>query len=190
MSRIGKAEIPIPSGVKIELKEDRVRVEGSGGKLEQYIHPRIKVEINDGKIKLNRASDSADDKALHGLFQRLIANMVKGVTKGFEKNLEIQGVGYRGKVEGKGLVLQLGFSHLVKHQIPEGITIAVTENTKINIKGADRRLVGQIAADIRRILPPEPYKGKGIRYLGEHVRRKAGKAVVAKGAAGGAAGGK
>lgn len=189
MSRIGRIPIIIPSGVKVDLKGDVLYVEGPLGKLGQSIHLQVKVELQDGKISVKRLGDSFLEKGLHGLYQRLISNMISGVTKGYGKDLEIMGVGFRAKVEGKSLILQLGFTHPVKYPIPEGIKITVTDNTKINIKGADKQLVGQSAADIRGYFPPEPYKGKGIRYAGEYVRRKAGKAVAAKGAAGGAGGG-
>lgn len=190
MSRIGRMPINIPSGVKVELKGPAIHVEGSLGKLDQPLHPQVKIELKDGKIVVNRYGESPYERALHGLHQRLISNMIKGVTSGYEKNLEIIGVGFRAKVEGKHLILQLGFSHPVKYPVPEGIKIAVTDNTKINIKGADKQLVGQVAANIRDYFPPEPYKGKGIRYVGEYVRRKAGKAVAAKGAPGGGTGAK
>lgn len=189
MSRIGRVPITIPNGVKVDIKETVLYVEGPLGKLDQLLHPYIKVDMQDGKILVKRQDDSSYEKALHGLYQRLISNMVKGVVNGYEKNLEIVGVGFRAKVEGKNLILQLGFSHPVKHTIPEGIKITVNDNTKINIKGASKHLVGQVASDIRGYYEPEPYKGKGIKYAGEYVRRKAGKAVAAKGAAGGAAGG-
>lgn len=190
MSRIGKMPIIIPSGVKVDIKDNVVHIEGPLGKLTQEINKEIKIELSDGKISLKRKTDASYEKSLHGLSQRLISNMVIGVTKGFEKNLEIQGVGFRGKVEGKSLVLQIGFSHPIKYAIPETIKVAVADNTKINIKGADKQLVGEVAAEVRRFYPPEPYKGKGIRYVGEYVRRKAGKAVAGKGGAGGGTGGK
>lgn len=188
MSRIGRTPITIPNGVKVDLKGDTIHVEGPLGKLAQSIHPLVKVELQDGKISVKRAGDSPLEKGLHGLYQRLISNMFEGVTNGYEKDLEIVGVGFRAKVEGKILIIQIGFTHPVKYSIPDGIKITVVENTKMNIKGADKQLVGQVAADIRDWFPPEPYKGKGIRYVGEYVRRKAGKAVSAKGA-GAAAGG-
>lgn len=189
MSRIGRIPITIPNGVKVDLKGDTIHVEGPLGKLDQSIHPLVKVELQDAKISVRRAGDSPLEKSLHGLHQRLVSNMFIGVTKGYEKDLEIVGVGFRAKVEGKSLVIQLGFSHPVKYPIPDGIKITVVENTKMNIKGADKQLVGQVAADIHDYFPPEPYKGKGIRYVGEYVRRKAGKTVAAKGAgAAGAAG--
>lgn len=186
MSRIGRVPIIIPNGVKVDLKEGLIHIEGPLGKLEQAIHPQIKVELQDGKISVSRYGDFPYEKALHGLHRRIISNIIKGVTDGYEKNLEIVGVGFRGKVEGKNLILQLGFSHPVKYPIPEGIKIVVNDNVKIGVKGVDKHLVGQVAADIRGFYPPEPYKGKGIRYAGEYVRRKAGKTVAAKGAAGGA----
>lgn len=189
MSRIGRMPIVIPSGVKVEIKDAVVYIEGPLGKLNQPVGPEINIEKDDGKISVKRKADSQYEKSLHGLYQRLISNMIIGVTKGFEKNLEIHGVGFRAKVEGKSLTLTLGFSHPVKYEIPDGIKITVTDNTKINIKGADKQLVGEVAAEVRRFFPPEPYKGKGIRYVGEYVRRKAGKAAVAKGAAGGGGGG-
>lgn len=189
MSRIGRMPIDVPGGVKVDLKGTVIHIEGSLGKLDQLLHPQVKAELKDGKIVVSRYGDSSYEKALHGLHQRLISNMIRGVTSGYEKNLEIVGVGFRAKVEGKHLIIQLGFSHPVKYPIPEGIKITVTDNTKINVKGVDKQLVGQSAADIRDYLPPEPYKGKGIRYAGEYVRRKAGKAVATKGAPGGGAAG-
>jgi len=181
MSRIGRQPVDIPDGVKALVKGSTVYIEGKKGKLEQLIHPDIKIEINNNKILVKHKGNSAEKKALHGLFQRLISNMVIGVTNGFEKNLEIVGVGYRAKMEGKVIVLQIGFSHPVKYTSPEGIDISVAENRKINIKGINKQLVGETAATIRRFYPPEPYKGKGLRYAGEHVRHKAGKAAVGKG---------
>lgn len=187
MSRIGRVPIIIPSGVKVNLKEDAIHIEGPLGKLDQSIHPSIKVELQDGRISVKRLGDSGSEKALHGLHQRLISNMVQGVTNGYEKNLEITGVGFKAKAEGKHLVLQLGFSHPIKYPIPDGVKITVSDNVKINVSGADKRLVGEVAAEIRGYYPPEPFKGKGIRYKGEYVRRKAGKTVATKGAAGGGA---
>lgn len=182
MSRIGRVPVDIPSGVKANIKDRVVHVEGSLGKLTQPIHPDINIEIKDSQILVKRKGDTPFEKSLHGLHQRLISNMVIGVSKGFQKNLEIIGVGYRAKVEGKVLVLQLGFSNPVRYTSPEGIKISVAENTKINVSGMDKQSVGEVAATIRKYYPPEPYKGKGIRYVGEYVRRKAGKAAVGKGA--------
>lgn len=182
MSRVGKQPIDIPAGVKVNIKGGIVNVEGPLGKLAQSINSDITVETKDNQILVKRKGDNTIQKSQHGLYQRLINNMVIGVTKGFQKDLEIIGVGYRAKVEGKEVVLQLGFSHPVKYTPSEGIKIAVEGNTKVNISGINKQLVGETAATIRRYYPPEPYKGKGIRYKGEYVRRKAGKAAVGKGA--------
>ena len=182
MSRVGRVPVDVPSGVKTDISGNVISVQGPLGKLQQEIRSEITVEFKDSKIFVKRGTDAQFQKALHGLYQRLITNMIVGVTKGFEKNLQIVGVGYRAKMEGKSLGLQLGFSHPVKFKIPEGIEIAVQDNTKVSIKGIDKQLVGEVAAEIRRFRPPEPYKGKGIRYVDEHVRRKAGKAVGGKGA--------
>lgn len=183
MSRIGRMPINITSGVKANFKDGVVCIDGSLGKLTQSIHPDINVEIKDNQINVQRKGDTLLEKSLHGLYQRLISNMVIGVSKGFTKNLEIVGVGYRAKIEGNILVLQIGFSHPVRYTPPEGIKISVAENRKIEITGRDKQLVGEAAATIRRYYPPEPYKGKGIRYVGEYVRRKAGKSAIGKGAA-------
>ena len=181
MSRLGRVPIKLPKEVKVQFKQPDLHIEGPLGKLDLVVDSSIKLDISAEEIKVNRSGDLAKDRTLQGLFLRLIENMVKGVTAGYEKNLEIIGVGYRAKVEGKSLVLQIGFSHPVKYSIKEGITIAVSENTKVSVKGYDKQAVGQVAAEIRRFYPPEPYKGKGIRYVGEYVRRKAGKAVAGKG---------
>lgn len=183
MSRVGRMPIVIPAGVKASVKDRVIYIEGSLGKLTQPIHSNITVEIQDSKILVKRKGDSTFEKSLHGLHQRVINNMVIGVTSGFGKDLEIIGVGYKAKAEGKALLLQLGFSHPVKYTPPEGIKISVKDNTKINVSGVDKQMVGEAAAEIRRYYPPEPYKGKGIRYVGEYVRRKAGKAAVTKGGA-------
>ena len=183
MSRIGRMPIDIVAGVKANFKDGIVYVDGSLGKLTQSIHPDISVEINDNQILVKRKGDTSLEKSLHGLYQRLISNMVIGVSKGFTKNLEIIGVGYRAKIEGEVLVLQIGFSHLIKYTPPDGIKVKVAETRKIEVTGMDKQLVGESAATIRRYYPPEPYKGKGIRYVGEYVRRKAGKSAVGKGAA-------
>ena len=181
MSRIGRMPVEIPSGVKTQFKNNVINIEGPLGKLAQTIDPNINIKTENNNILVTRKGESSQEKSLHGLYQRLITNMVLGVTKGFQKNLEIHGVGYRAKIEGKSLMLQIGFSHPVKFTPPDGIKITVSENTKINISGIDKQLVGEVAAKIRRYYPPEPYKGKGIRYTGEYVRRKAGKAAIAKG---------
>jgi len=178
MSRIGKNPIEIPKAVKAKLEGNVVAIEGPKGKLTQKLHEHISVEIKENQIFVKRSSDSKFDKSLHGLSRTLIANMIKGVTEGFSKELEIQGVGYKGQAQGKELVLNLGFSHPINFSIPEGITIKTPKPTQIAIEGIDKQLVGETAAKIRRFYPPEPYKGKGIRYVGEYVRRKAGKTVA------------
>jgi large subunit ribosomal protein L6 len=177
MSRIGKQPIEVPSGVTVEVAGATVNVSGPGGKLAQRISPDMKVTVNDGQVLVERPSDEREHRALHGLTRSLIANMVEGVTKGFEKRLEIQGVGYRAALQGKDLELQVGFSHPVAFPAPEGIEFEVPAPNRIGIKGIDKQLVGETAARIRRIRKPEPYKGKGIRYEGEYVRKKAGKAA-------------
>lgn len=178
MSRIGMKSIEIPAGVKIEQEGTLVQVTGSKGTLSLSLLQGITLETNDNVLSVKRENDTRDLRAKHGLTRSLIANMVQGVVNGYEKKLEIVGVGYRAKIEGKKLVLALGFSHPVVYPFPEGITIDVEANTKITVTGIDKQLVGQSAADIRAFYPPEPYKGKGIRYSGEFVRRKAGKAIA------------
>jgi large subunit ribosomal protein L6 len=175
MSRIGKQPIEIPAGVNISLSPGRVMVNGPLGELTQNVPARMKIEQEDAQIVVTRPTERGDDRALHGLTRTLIANMVEGVTKGFEKRLEIQGVGYRAALRGTALELNVGFSHSVTKEAPPGITFEVPSPTSIVVKGADKQQVGQIAAEVRRIRPPEPYKGKGIRYEGEYVRRKVGK---------------
>jgi len=178
MSRVGKKPIDIPQGVKVKIENKTVNVEGPKGKLSQTLHANISAEATDKQILVKTASESKFDKALHGLSRSLIANMVQGVTEGYQKDLEIQGVGYRAQVQQKILVLNLGFSHPVNFDIPEGITIEAPKPTQIIVKGIDKHLVGETAAKIRDFYRPEPYKGKGIRYVGEYVRRKAGKTVA------------
>ena len=175
MSRIGKQPIEIPDGVNVAVDPGRVTVNGPLGELTQMVPVRIKVEKEDGQLVVTRPTDRGDDRALHGLTRSLVANMVEGVTKGFEKRLEIQGVGYRASLRGTALELNVGFSHSVTKDAPAGITFEVPTPTEIIVKGADKQQVGQVAAEVRRIRPPEPYKGKGIRYQGEYVRRKVGK---------------
>jgi large subunit ribosomal protein L6 len=175
MSRIGKQPIPLPAGVNVALSPGRVQVNGPLGELSQQIPARMKVEQKDGVLVVERPTERGDDRALHGLTRTLIANMVEGVTKGFEKRLEIQGVGYRASMRGQALEVAVGFSHPVVKEPPAGITFEVPTPTEIVVKGTDKQQVGQIAAEIRKIRPPEPYKGKGIRYQGEYVRRKVGK---------------
>ncbi len=177
MSRIGKAPIAIPNGAKIEVKEGVVYVSGTKGKLEQTIHPDMKVEIEDGVLTVKRPSDSRQHRSLHGLTRALINNMVVGVSEGFTKTLQIEGVGYRAEVQGNDLILNVGYSHPVKFEPPQDVSFAVENRNKtIIISGIDKQVVGELAANIRKQRPPEPYKGKGIRYDGEIVRRKAGKA--------------
>lgn len=175
MSRIGKQPIPVPSSVNVSLSPGRVQVIGPLGELSQSIPQRMAVEREDDTIVVRRPTERGEDRALHGLTRSLIANMVEGVTKGFERRLEIQGVGYRAALRGSSLELSVGYSHTVVKDAPAGITFEVPVPTQIVVKGVDKQQVGQIAAEIRRVRPPEPYKGKGIRYEGEYVRRKVGK---------------
>ncbi|MCT4565508.1 MAG: 50S ribosomal protein L6 [Maledivibacter sp.] len=177
MSRIGKQPITIPQGVQVTVTEKNlVVVKGPKGELSEQINPDIKVNINDNVITIERPSDKKDHRALHGLSRALIANMLEGVTNGYEKKLQIIGVGYRAQKKGKVLNLQLGFSHPVDMEDPEGITVETPSQTEIIVKGINKQLVGNYAAKIRDLRKPEPYKGKGIRYEGEYVRRKEGKA--------------
>jgi large subunit ribosomal protein L6 len=176
MSRIGRQPIPLPAGVNVALSAGgRVQVNGPLGELSTQVPARMKVEQRGDEIVVERPTDRGDDRALHGLTRTLIWNMVEGVTKGFEKRLEIQGVGYRATMRGQALELAVGFSHTVVKEPPAGISFEVPQPTEIIVKGTDKQQVGQVAAEIRKIRPPEPYKGKGIRYAGEHVRRKVGK---------------
>jgi large subunit ribosomal protein L6 len=175
LSRIGKTPIEIPPGVSVSVDPGRVIVNGPLGELNQQVPRRMKLEQADGEIRVSRPTERGDDRALHGLTRSLIANMVEGVTKGFEKRLEIQGVGYRAALRGQSLELNVGFSHPVIVEPPAGITFEVPAATEIVVKGIDKQQVGQTAAEVRSVRPPEPYKGKGIRYEGEYVRRKVGK---------------
>jgi large subunit ribosomal protein L6 len=175
MSRIGRQPIELPSGVNVSLSPGRVMVNGPLGELAQQVPARMKIEQADGSIVVSRPTERGEDRALHGLTRSLIANMVEGVTKGFEKRLELQGVGYRASLQGTDLRLDVGYSHPVVMKAPQGITFEVPVPTEIVVKGVDKQQVGQTAAEIRRVRPPEPYKGKGIRYQGEYVRRKVGK---------------
>jgi large subunit ribosomal protein L6 len=179
MSRIGKKPVPIPSGVKVEVKEALLHVEGPKGILNQPLHSHIKVEIENSQVIVKRSSDTKFDKSLHGLYRALAANMIKGVTEGYTKELEIVGVGFKAQVEANQLKMQLGFSHPVIFPIPEGIKIETPKQTQIVIKGIDKEKVGEVASEIRYLCPPEPYKGKGIRFAGEYVKRKVGKAAQA-----------
>lgn len=176
MSRIGKKPIVIPKDVKVETREGVIYVEGAKGKLQQALSGGISVEIKDGNIVLNRATDIKLDKSLHGLYRALIVNMIKGVTQGYTKELEIIGVGFKAQIQGNNLNMQLGFSHPVIFPIPAGIKIEAPKLTQIVIRGIDKEKVGEVAAEIRAVYPPEPYKGKGIRYAGEYVKKKVGKA--------------
>lgn len=175
MSRIGNAAIKIPEGVKIEIEGHIIKVIGSLGELSLRFNQDLKVKIDDNQIIVERKDDSNLVKAMHGLTRSLIANMVTGVVSGWQKKLELVGVGYRASVSGDKLILNVGFSHPVEVVAPEGVKFTVTDNTKIEVSGISRELVGQVAASIRGVKPPEPYKGKGIRLAGEYVKRKAGK---------------
>ncbi|TMJ94140.1 MAG: 50S ribosomal protein L6 [Actinobacteria bacterium] len=175
MSRIGKSPIPLPAGVHVSVSPGRVMVNGPLGELSQNVPQRITVEQRDAELVVTRPTERGEDRALHGLTRSLVANMVDGVTRGFEKRLEIQGVGYRAALRGAALELNVGFSHAVVVQPPDGITFEVPAPTQIVVKGIDKQKVGQVAADVRSVRPPEPYKGKGIRYAGEYVQRKVGK---------------
>jgi large subunit ribosomal protein L6 len=175
MSRIGKQPIELPTSVNVSLSPGRVMVNGPLGELTQDVPARMKVEQSDGVITVTRPTERGDDRALHGLTRTLIANMVEGVTKGFEKRLELQGVGYRAALQGTDLRLDVGYSDPVVIKAPQGITFEVPTQTEVVVKGVDKQQVGQIAAEVRKVRPPEPYKGKGIRYQGEYVRRKVGK---------------
>jgi large subunit ribosomal protein L6 len=175
MSRIGKQPIELPAGVSVSLSPGRVMVNGPLGELTQQVPARMQVEQDDGTIFVKRPTERGDDRALHGLTRSLIANMVEGVTSGFQKRLEIQGVGYRAAVRGTDLELNVGYSHSVVLKAPQGITFEVPTPTEVIVKGIDKQQVGQTAAEVRKVRPPEPYKGKGIRYEGEYVRRKVGK---------------
>jgi large subunit ribosomal protein L6 len=175
MSRIGRKPIAIPDGVSIDVKPGHVSVKGPKGELGQDISAAMRIEQENGTLSVGRPTDRGEHRALHGLTRSLIANMVEGVTEGFEKRLEIQGVGFRAQLKGNGLELALGFSHPVSIPAPDGIEFEVPQPTEVVVRGIDKQLVGQVAADIRKRRPPEPYKGKGIRYAGEHVARKVGK---------------
>jgi len=175
MSRIGAKPIDLPAGVSVSISPGRVMVNGPLGELSQQVPLRITVEQRDGELVVTRPTDRGEDRALHGLTRTLVANMVEGVTKGFEKPLEIQGVGYRAALRGVDLELNVGYSHAVVKKAPQGITFEVPQPTQIVVKGIDKQRVGQVAAEVRAVRPPEPYKGKGIRYAGEYVRRKVGK---------------
>jgi large subunit ribosomal protein L6 len=177
MSRIGKQPIAIPAKVKVEVKGQQVLVEGPKGKLNWSLPQRTSLKVDGTNVVVSRAGDDAQSKALHGLSRALVNNMIKGVSEGFVKKLEIQGVGFKAAVTGKVVNLTLGYSHPVNYDIPEQIKVTVEENTKLTIEGPDKMVVGKVASEIRAFYPPEPYKGKGVRYAGEHVVRKEGKTV-------------
>ena len=175
MSRIGRQPIELPEGVEVDVKPGSVSIKGPKGELSQAIHTEMKVSIENGTLTVSRPTDRGEHRALHGLTRSLIANMVEGVTDGFERRLEIQGVGYRARLQGKALELTVGYSHSVSLLAPEGVEFEVPQPTQVIVRGIDKQLVGQTAADIRKRRPPEPYKGKGVRYADEHVVRKVGK---------------
>jgi large subunit ribosomal protein L6 len=176
MSRIGRKPIPVPKGVTVTLEGNVVRVKGPKGELERTLHPAITAAQEDGTVVMARPSDEPEHRALHGLSRTLVANMIEGVTKGFQKTLEITGVGYKAEPRPYGLQLVLGFSHPVQFRAPTGIKLSAPNPTTVVVEGANKEIVGQVAAELRSLRPPEPYKGKGIKYIGEQVRRKAGKA--------------
>jgi large subunit ribosomal protein L6 len=176
MSRIGKLPITVPTGVTVTVNENTVKVKGPKGELSHTLPGGITVEKNDSTLNVTRASEETNHKSLHGLTRSLIANMVEGVTKGYQKQLEITGVGFKAEVRPYGLQLSLGFSHTIEYKAPTGIKLSAPAPTQVLIDGSDKALVGQVAAEIRGLRPPEPYKGKGIKYAGEVIRRKAGKA--------------
>lgn len=175
MSRIGRKPVPVPAGVTVTIEGNTVGVKGPRGELKRTFRPEVGIRLQDGQLVVERAADTKAHRALHGLTRALLANMVTGVTQGYRKSLEIVGVGYRAEKKGKVLVLNVGFSHPVEFPEPEGITITTPNPTTVVVEGIDKEKVGQVAAELRSVRPPEPYKGKGIRYVGEVVRRKAGK---------------
>ena len=176
MSRIGKKPIPVPKNVTVTIEGQRVKVKGPKGELERELHREMALSMENGEVLVGRPSDEAAHKSLHGLTRTLIANMIEGVTKGFQKQLDIVGVGYKAEVRPYGLQMALGYSHPIEVRAPKGIKLTAPSPTSVIIDGADKEVVGQIAAEIRSLRPPEPYKGKGIKYAGEQIRRKAGKA--------------
>ena len=175
MSRIGKRPLPVPQGVTVKLDGNRVSVKGPKGELQRVVHEELTVRMEGDQILVERPTDESKHKALHGLTRALIKNMIEGVSQGYLRTLEIQGVGYKAEVRPPGVRLTVGFSHPVDFKAPEGIKLSVDNNVIVKVEGADKELVGQVASEIRKVRPPEPYKGKGIRYQGEQVRRKAGK---------------
>lgn len=182
MSRVGRKPIPIAAGVKVQKTDHAVKVVGPKGELTATVHPDIGFEIKENQILVTRSSDGKEHRSLHGLWRALMANMIQGVTQGYARKLELVGVGYRAELKGKKLQLQLGFSHPILFAPPDGIKIEAPTQTNITVSGIDKQLVGQVAAKLRSFRPPEPYKGKGVKYEGEYIRRKAGKAAAATGA--------
>ena len=180
MSRIGRAPITVPASVEVEVTDERVRVKGPKGELQRPMLPGIEITREDGTLRVTRQDDSQRLRERHGLMRSLVANMVTGVSDGFQKRLEVQGVGYRAQQGPNGIIIQVGYSHPVEFEPPPGVTVGIEPGNRIVVSGSDKELVGEIAARIRGIRKPEPYKGKGIRYLGENVRRKAGKAAGKK----------
>ncbi|MFQ5648356.1 MAG: 50S ribosomal protein L6 [bacterium] len=178
MSRVGKNPIAVPQGVEVKIEKGRVSVKGPKGTLSRDLHPELRVELKDGEILVSRSSDSKFHKSLHGLYRSLVFNMVEGVTQAYERKLEIVGVGYKGEMKNNRLNLQLGYSHSIVFVPPDGIEIKAVSATNLSVTGIDKELVGQVAAKIRSFRPPEPYKGKGIKYAGEYIRRKAGKTAA------------
>lgn len=179
MSRIGRKPVPLPEGVTAQIDGHRITVKGPKGEISRTLHGELAITLEDKNVVVKRPSDEPRHKALHGLTRTLVANMVEGVTKGFAKSLEIQGVGYKAEPKPFGVQLVVGLSHPVPYHAPQGIKISVTNNVLVKVEGIDKELVGQVAAELRNVRPPEPYKGKGIRYAGEQVRRKAGKTAQA-----------
>jgi large subunit ribosomal protein L6 len=175
MSRIGKRPVAIPAGVTVTVEGQQVTVKGPKGTLQRRVHPEMGLALEGGELAVRRPSEAPRHKALHGLTRTLLANMVEGVSKGYEKILEIQGVGYKAEANPKGITMIVGYSHPVPYPAPAGITLTIENNTVVRVAGADKEMVGQVAAELRAVRPPEPYKGKGVRYRGEQVRRKAGK---------------
>ncbi len=176
MSRIGKLPVAIPDKVTVEVADSVVRVKGSKGELQQHVLPVVTVSVNDGSVVVERKGDAKEYRSAHGLTRTLVANMIEGVSKGFRKSLEINGVGYRAAKAGENLNLTLGYSHPVSYSAPQGISFAVEGTNRVHVDGIDKQQVGQVAAEIRNLRPPEPYKGKGVRYEGEVIRKKLGKA--------------
>ncbi|MDE3058404.1 MAG: 50S ribosomal protein L6 [Bacteroidota bacterium] len=181
MSRIGKKPVPIPAGVKVEVNNGAIKVSGTKGALSTVMHPDITVAVKGEEVVVTRKSDVKEHRALHGLFRALIADMIKGVTEGYSKKLELVGVGYRAEMKGKVLQLALGYSHSIVFRAPDGIKLEAPTQTNITVSGSNKQLVGLVAAKIRSLRPPEPYKGKGIKYEGEYIRRKAGKTAATAG---------